>query len=299
MSEGAQHEAALTKGSEGPGFEIDSAKAEGCGEGPNGHFGSATLGEGASAAQPAPPAVAGESSPSMRRRHTRSSFRLRWTAVDAAGEMCASLSRLTVIALFVIAFLFQPFQIPSGSMERTLLIGDFVLVNKQVFAPAGRWRWLLPYRDPVHGTLAVFHYPVNGAELLVKRIIGLPGDRLRLRDNTVVLNGVPLPEAYARYRAAGRSSFRDRFPNLQEADPTVEAGWWLELRSRIQKDELPVPDGRYLALGDNRNNSQDSRFWGFVPRVNIVGEPILVYFSIDRSGPSLRMRPERVLHLLH
>ena len=222
------------------------------------------------------------------------------TLTDAVGELVASLARLTVVSLFVITFLLQPFQIPSGSMEKTMLIGDFVLVNKQVFAPAGRWGWLLPYREPRHDSLVVFHYPVNPPELLVKRVIALPGDRLHLLDNHVFLDGRILNEPFALYRPAGRSSFRDRFPNLQEADPAVEAPWWIDLRSRMRDGELPVPAGRYFAMGDNRNNSQDSRFWGFVPRENIVGEPLLVYFSVDRSPDgSEHLRRDRVVQVLH
>ena len=183
-------------------------------------------------------------------------------------------------------------------MEKTLLIGDFVLVNKQVFAPAGPWRWLLPYRDPAHESLVVFHYPVNLEELLVKRVVGIPGDRISLRNDSVFRNGQPVSEPFALYREAGRSTFRDRFPNLQEADPSVEARWWIELRHRMQLGELPVPPGRYFALGDNRNNSQDSRYWGFVPRENIVGEPMLVYLSIDRSAGGAHLRRNRVLRIL-
>jgi len=221
------------------------------------------------------------------------------TLADAIGEVFGSLARLTVVSLFVITFLLQPFQIPSSSMEKTLLVGDFVLVNKQVFAPAGRWRWLLPYRDPAHDSLVVFHYPVNPQELLVKRVIAVPGDRIHLRHDHIFLNGAMLDEPFALYRAAGRSSFRDRFPNLQEADPAVEAPWWLELRSRMRNGELPVPPGRYFAMGDNRNNSQDSRFWGFVPRENIVGEPLLVYLSVDRSsGGNGHLRRDRMVRVL-
>lgn len=221
------------------------------------------------------------------------------TFADVTGEVFGSMARLTVVALFVVTFLLQPFQIPSGSMERTLLVGDFVLVNKQVFAPAGRWRWILPYREPKHDSLVVFHYPVNPQELLVKRVIALPGDRLHLGNDHVFLNGEELQEPFALYRAAGRSSFRDRFPNLQEADPAVEAPWWIELRGRMRDGELPVPEGRYFAMGDNRNNSQDSRFWGFVPRASIVGEPLLVYFSVDRSdGGSGHLRKDRMIRVL-
>ncbi len=218
------------------------------------------------------------------------------TLLDAAGEVAASMARLTMIALFAVTFLLQPFQIPSSSMEKTLLVGDFVLVNKQVFAPAGRWAWLLPYREPRHDELVVFHYPVNPGELLVKRLIALPDDRLHLLNDHVFLNGEQLTEPFAIYGPAGRSSFRDRFPNLQEADPGAEAAWWTELRGRMGAGDLLVPAGRYFAMGDNRNNSQDSRFWGFVPRENIIGEPLLVYLSVDRVKGGLRRH--RMLRIL-
>ena len=220
--------------------------------------------------------------------------------LDAIAEVFASLARLTVLALFVITFLLQPSQIPTGSMEPTILPGDFVLVNKQVFAPAGHWHWLLPYRDPRRDDIVVFHYPVHPAELLVKRVIAVPGDRLHLHRGAVVLNGSPLSEPFARYDGTGPSLFRDEFPSLERADPAVEAPWWIELRRSMRAGELPVPPDRYFAMGDNRNNSQDSRFWGFVPRGNIVGEPLLVYLSVDRTAdtPRGRLRRERSLHVV-
>ncbi len=220
------------------------------------------------------------------------------TLLHALLEVAVSLARLTVLSLFVVTFLLQPFQIPSGSMEHTLLVGDFVLVNKQVFAPAGSWGWLLPYREPAHDSLVVFHYPVHPEELLVKRVIALPGDRIHLRDNHVYLNDHVLDEPFAQYRPAGRSSFRDRFPNLQEADPAVEAAWWTELRTRMSGGDLPIPPGTAFAMGDNRNNSQDSRFWGLVPRANLVGEPLLVYLSVDRTATGTRLRRERMIRVL-
>ncbi len=221
------------------------------------------------------------------------------TFADALGEIARSLARLTTVALFMVTFLLQPFQIPSGSMEKTLLVGDFVLVNKQIFAPPGHWGWLLPYREPKPDSLIVFLYPVNPDELLVKRVIGVPGDRIHLNGNHVFRNGAALEEPFASYGPAGRSSFRDRFPNLQEADPAVEAPWWVELRSRIQAGELPVPPMRYFAMGDNRNNSQDSRYWGFVPRASIVGEPLLVYLSVERKEDGrTELRRDRILRVL-
>ena len=219
---------------------------------------------------------------------------------DATGQVLSSLARLTVLSLFVITFLVQPSQIPTGSMEPTILVGDFVLVNKQIFAKAGHWRWLLPYRDPVRDDIIVFQYPVDPNELLVKRVIAVPGDRLHLHRGAVVLNGQPLREPFTIYNPAERSSYRDEFPTLERADPAVEAAWWIELRRSMQAGELPVPAGRYFAMGDNRNNSQDSRFWGFVPRGSIVGEPLLVYLSVERTADSPRghLRPGRSLYVL-
>jgi signal peptidase I len=220
--------------------------------------------------------------------------------LDATAQVLTSLARLTVLALFVITFLLQPSQIPSSSMEPTMLVGDFVLVNKQVFAPAGHWRWLLPYREPRRDDIVVFHYPVDPSELLVKRVIAVPGDRVHLHRGAVVLNGSPMTEPFTRYDAVEPSLFRDEFPTLERADPAVEAPWWIELRRRMRRGELPVPSGRYFAMGDNRNNSQDSRFWGFVPRGSIVGEPLLVYLSVDRTAgtPRGRLRLGRSLHVV-
>jgi signal peptidase I len=207
---------------------------------------------------------------------------------DAVGQVLSSLARLTVLSLFAITFLVQPSQIPSSSMEPTMLVGDFVLVNKQVFADAGHWRWLLPYREPRRDDIIVFHYPVDPRELLVKRVIAMPADRIHLHHGHPVLNGSPVNEPFAAYTPGERSTYRDEFPSLQRADPGVEAAWWIELRHRMRAGDLPVPVGRYFAMGDNRNNSQDSRFWGFVPRSAVVGEPLLIYLSVDRTDNSPR-----------
>ena len=221
--------------------------------------------------------------------------------VEATGQVLASLARLTVLALFVITFLLQPSQIPSSSMEPTLLVGDYLLVNKQVFAPAGRWHWLLPYRDPRLDDIIVFHYPVDTRELLVKRVVAGPGDRIHLHNGQVIRNDARVVEPFTKYTPGERSAYRDEFPTLERADPSVEALWWMELRQSMRAGQLPVPAGRYFAMGDNRNNSQDSRFWGFVPRSSVVGEPLLVYLSVDRSADTPRghLRGERTLRVVH
>ena len=200
-----------------------------------------------------------------------------------------SLLNVIVVALFIITFTVQPFRIPSESMEPTLLVGDFLLVNKDiglevpphVMAPASVIR---------RGDLIVFHYPIDSSLHLVKRVIGLPGDHLRLRDGHVFIDGRALSEPYAIYRPSVPDSYRDDFPRLVSADPGVDSRWWIEMHSLVANGELTVPADNYFVLGDNRNNSEDSRYWGFVPRADIVGKPFLVYFSLNDTsstpGPS-------------
>jgi signal peptidase I len=196
-------------------------------------------------------------------------------------EVCASLLRTVVVALFLLAFVLQPFLIPSESMERTLLKGDFLLFNKQIFAPSGSLsRWLLPYRDVKRGDIVVFHHP--SPPLLVKRVVGIPGDRLRIEDGRVMVNGLALDEPYAAFEPAAPNPFRDNFPARVYTDPQVDPDWWKQMRSLTSDGDLVVPDGEYFVLGDNRNHSKDSRFWGFVPRQAIVARPLVIYFSLTR-----------------
>ena len=192
-----------------------------------------------------------------------------------------------VIALFVLTFIVQPFRIPSESMESTLMVGDFLLVNKMAESPPGSlWSWALPYRLVHRGDVIVFHFPMLPSEHLVKRVIGVPGDRIQLIDGVVYLNGKAQREAYAIYRGSYPDGFRDQFPNGQYIDPSVDAHWWLQARRDVENGELVVPANSYFVLGDNRNNSRDSRYWGFVPRENIVGRPFVIYFSIRGISPT-------------
>ena len=198
-------------------------------------------------------------------------------------EAVASLLRTVVVALFLLTFVLQPILIPSESMERTLLVGDFLLFNKQVYAPAGRWtRWLLPYRDVERGDIVVFHHPQP--PLLVKRVVGVPGDRLKIEDGRVFVNGLALDEPYAAFEPAPPNPFRDNFPAKIYTDPQVDPDWWMQMQSLTHSGELVVPAGEYFVLGDNRNHSKDSRFWGFVPRQAIVARPLVIYFSLRRPS---------------
>ena len=198
-------------------------------------------------------------------------------------EAFATLMSLVVVVLFLNAFVLQPYLIPSVSMERTLLVGDFLLVNKQIYAPAGRLsRWLLPYREVARGDIVVFHHPKH--PFLIKRVVGVPGDRLRIEDGRVMVNGLPLNEPYAAFEPAPPNPFRDDFPAKVYTDPTVDPAWWRQMRSLTRDGELVVPAGEYFVLGDNRNHSDDSRFWGLVPREAIVARPLVIYFSVARPS---------------
>jgi signal peptidase I len=196
-----------------------------------------------------------------------------------------SLLAIMVIAIFIITFSIQPFRIPSGSMEPALLVGDFLLVNKQITTP-GSSGWIFPASRIRRGEIVVFHYPVNPTMHLVKRVIGLPGDRIKLRNGRVYIDDQPLSEPYAMYRPSAPDGYRDNFPRLQSVDPDVDSRWWIRMHSLIHDGELTVPPGEYFVLGDNRNDSEDSRYWGFVPRAAIVGEPLIIYFSLQQPSIS-------------
>jgi signal peptidase I len=198
-----------------------------------------------------------------------------------------------VIAVFVITFIAQAFQIPSESMENTLLIGDYLLVDKLRYgaSKAGFWDYLLPYR-PVHrGDVIVFHYPVNPAEHFVKRVIGLPGDRLRLANHEVYVNNIPLEEPYVRYSSNLHDIFRDDFPKLNIPVPGLDGDWWLQMKKLVEDGQLIIPQHHYFVLGDNRDESLDSRYWGFVPEENIVGRPLVIYWSVRNGVQAMPTSP--------
>jgi signal peptidase I len=209
-----------------------------------------------------------------------------WMHLPTVPEALASLLRTVVVALFLLTFVLQPFLIPSESMERTLLVGDFLLVNKQIFAPVGGpWslgRWLMPYRNVERGDIVVFHHP--DPPYLVKRVVGTPGDRIRIVDDRVTVNDKVLDEPYAAFEPVTPNPFLVNFPTRVYTDPNIDPLWWDELQSLTRNGELVVPQGHYFMLGDNRNHSKDSRFWGFVPRQAIVARPLVIYFSLRRPS---------------
>ena len=140
----------------------------------------------------------------------------------------------------------------------------------------------MPYREVARGDIVVFHHPQP--PYLVKRVVGIPGDRLRIEEGRVLVNGVSLDEPYAAFEPAARNPFRDDFPAKIYTDPEVDPVWWRQMQGLVRDGELVVPKGEYFVLGDNRNHSKDSRFWGFVPQSDIVARPLVIYFSLSRPS---------------
>lgn len=222
-------------------------------------------------------------------------------------EGLASTCSVLAIGLFILTFVFQNFVIPSSSMASTLLVGDHVMVERETLAPAANWIPFLHYRQVRRGDIIVFYKPTeeaNGEHIfLVKRVIGIPGDRIHLRNGIVFLNGVAQDEPQtAKPTSSNYDAYVDDFPLM---DPSTERGvtaaWSVLLPTCIRGEDLVVPPGKYFAMGDNRTNSMDSRYWGFVPRETIIGRPLLVYWSIrmPESGVDEAPISERAISTLH
>jgi signal peptidase I len=228
-----------------------------------------------------------------------------WSEKIAAGDWSStvqSVAGTVIIAVFVVTFIVQAFTIPSGSMENTLLIGDYVLVDKFCYGASRLWNSILPYRQIRRGDIIVFHYPVNPTQHFVKRVVALPGDRVRMVNKVVLVNGIPLQEPYVQHIMNDRQPFRDDFPRTDAASAEVTARWWIEMRKLVEDHQLIVPEGHYFVLGDNRDDSKDSRYWGFVPRDNIIGRPLMIYWSASNLNNDLTGSPsagDRLYHLAY
>jgi signal peptidase I len=215
-------------------------------------------------------------------------------------ETIAGYCSMFVVILFMFTFLGQNFVIPSGSMEKTLLVGDHLLVDRVTLAPEAKWMPLVHYREPRRGDVVVFIKPaadpdpITGAPtypILVKRLVGIPGDHIRLRDGVVYLNGVPQSEPHAQPTTPeNHDEFVDEFPAMQPISRPgnmIPEAWAVEYFNHLEGGDLVVPPGNYFMMGDNRHNSADSRYWGFVPRENIVGRPLFNYWSFQSTEDQL------------
>src|SRR6266404_3971153 len=185
-----------------------------------------------------------------------------------------------LILLFGTTTLVQAFIVPTPSMDTTVKVGDHLLVDKLSYAPAGSVsRHLLPYTDPKRGDIIVFRWPIDINQNYVKRVIGVPGDHIRVVDKVVYLNGKALQEPYIQHISPGIEPYRDNFPAAPWG-PVVDRAREM-LDHHVVNGELVVPPDSYFAMGDNRDNSLDSRYWGFVPRENIIGKPLVIFWSYD------------------
>jgi signal peptidase I len=223
---------------------------------------------------------------------------------ETTVEFLASLAAVLVTGLFIITFILQAFEIPSSSMEDTLLIGDHVFVNREQFAPKTKWMGpLLPYRDIKRGDIVVFLSPAEPGLYVVKRIMGIPGDRLHLRDGAVYRNGDKLAEPYVMHKGPlFYDPYRDNFPAVPPSDAyNVSPDWQLQMRSHIEGDDIVVPPDSYFGMGDNRDVSLDSRYWGFIPKENVIGRPMFVYWSFNTPPDQYRHTEmsERIGFLVH
>ena len=208
-------------------------------------------------------------------------------------EAIASICSVLVVGLFILTFLAQNFVIPSGSMENTLLVGDHLVVDRITLAPPASWMPLVRYREPRRGDVVVFIKPVAEPEpdeagnpqylFLVKRLVGVPGDHIHLRNGVVIINGVAQPMGFAQPTTPDNfNEFLDQFPAVPPAEVQGSTeSWDIAFQKYMDNGDLVVPAGMFFMMGDNRHNSLDSRFWGFVPRANIVGRPLFNYWSFD------------------
>jgi len=226
-----------------------------------------------------------DSKPSKRKRETPVQFSI--------SMICTLVS-----ALFILTFNVQAFEIPSGSMERTLLVGDHILVDRADVGPQSSRLHLLPHHTIRDGDILVFLSPTQPDVHMVKRVIGVPGDRIRLERGIVFRNGKRIDEPYV-IRAGTYIPYRDDFPDVAAGESDrLTPEWQTNLDSHVRNGELVVPAGNYFAMGDNRDNSYDSRYWGLVPQENIIGRPLIIYWSFEESsGDYLKTSPsDRVAH---
>jgi len=201
-----------------------------------------------------------------------------------------------ILLLFGTTTLVQAFVIPTGSMEDTLLVGDHLLVDKLAFAPYGAVsKYILPYEEVHRGDIIVFRYPIDIKQTFVKRVMGVPGDRIHLENKRVFLNGHLLNEPYVIHKLDYIDSYRDNFP----ADPNTPLypPAQVMLEKNVVNGNVVVPPGFYFAMGDNRDQSLDSRYWGFVPRENIIGKPLVIYWSYDATTEELSDPKDTIPHL--
>jgi signal peptidase I len=246
-------------------------------------------------------------SPGSTNRAASANLNREETPIEALAGICSVL----VVGLFILNFLAQNYVIPSGSMQNTLLVGDHLVVDQITLTAPASWMPLIRYREPRRGDIVVFHKPVYQPGIdatdadgtpqytpLVKRLIGVPGDHIHLRNGIVFVNGVAQPVGFAQPTTPENfNEFLDDFPAVSPAEvPGSTESWAVNFSTYVHDGDLVVPPGMYFMMGDNRHNSLDSRFWGFVPRANILGRPLFNYWSF--KAPDGRLEQTGFGHML-
>jgi len=198
------------------------------------------------------------------------------STVDFINEWALNI----LILLFGTTTLVQAFIVPTPSMDKTVMVGDHLLVDKLSYAPSDALsKHLLPYTEPKRGDIIVFRYPMDISQNYVKRCMGIPGDRIKVVDKNLWLNGKQLVEPYIQHVRPNIDPYADNFPSEPYGQVYDRARKMLA--DNVVNGEVVVPEGSYFAMGDNRDNSLDSRYWGFVPRENIIGKPLVIFWSYD------------------
>jgi signal peptidase I len=202
-------------------------------------------------------------------------------------EYSKSFFPVLLIVLLLRSFVVEPFRIPSGSMMPTLLVGDFILVNKFAYGlrlPVLHTK-VVEIGEPKRGDVVVFRFPRNPAEDYIKRVVGLPGDRIAYYDKVVYVNGKPMNQSpLGTYHGVGSGSVMDGAGAREEQLEDVRHQILVRPDRLNVEGEYVVPPGHYFVMGDNRDNSNDSRFWGFVPEENLVGRAFLIWLNWDIKG---------------
>ncbi|MFM2125330.1 MAG: hypothetical protein RL328_1781 [Acidobacteriota bacterium] len=218
---------------------------------------------------------------------------------DAVRDFIHEWALNILILVFGITTLIQAFIVPTESMDTTVMVGDHMLVDKLSYAPAGSFSKLfLPYSEPQRGDIIVFRYPMDINQNYVKRVMGVPGDRIKIVNKQLYVNGKALNEPYKQHKFPATEPYRDDFPSeaphamYRQMEALGQNGIAMEARAaqmlaNVKDGELVVPPDNFFAMGDNRDNSLDSRYWGFVPRENIIGKPVIIFWSYDAETKDL------------